>query len=80
MTTPYSLNRRLQLPVETKQYQYQAYAPSRPEMHSPPNSLYTLILNLSRVISRVIIVITHVRGLITPLIATHEPPSRLPHP
>ena len=31
---------------------------------------------LSRVISRVTIVITHIRGLITPLITTLEPPSR----
>ena len=30
---------------------------------------------ISRVISRVTIVITHIRGLITPLITTHEPPS-----
>ena len=27
------------------------------------------------VISRVTVLITHIRGLITPLIATHEPPS-----
>ena len=31
---------------------------------------------VSRVISRVAIVITYIRGLITPLITTHEPPSR----
>ena len=31
---------------------------------------------ISRVISRVTILITHIRGLITPLITTHEPPSR----
>ena len=31
---------------------------------------------LSGVISTVTIVITHIRGLITPLITTHEPPSR----
>ena len=30
---------------------------------------------ISRVISRVAILITHIRGLITPLITTHEPPS-----
>ena len=30
-----------------------------------------------RVISRVTMNITHIRGLITVLIATHEPPSRL---
>ena len=29
-----------------------------------------------RVISRVTILITHIRGLTTPLISTHEPPSR----
>ena len=29
----------------------------------------------SRVISRVTILLTHIRGLITPLITTHEPPS-----
>ena len=28
-----------------------------------------------RVISRVTIVMTHIRGLINPLITTHEPPS-----
>ena len=31
---------------------------------------------ISRVISRVTIFITHIRGLITLLITTHEPPSR----
>ena len=30
---------------------------------------------VSRVLSRVTIIIAHVGGLITPLIATHEPPS-----
>ena len=30
---------------------------------------------ISRVISRVTIVITYIRGLITPVITTHEPPS-----
>ena len=29
----------------------------------------------SRVISRITIVISHIRGLTTPLITTHEPPS-----
>ena len=33
-------------------------------------------LVLSRVRSRVTILITHIRGLITPLVTTHEPPSR----
>ena len=32
---------------------------------------------MSGIISRVALIITHMRGLITPLIATHEPPSRL---
>ena len=32
-------------------------------------------VDISRVISRRTIVITHIRGLITPLITTHEPPS-----
>ena len=32
---------------------------------------------ISGVISRVTISITHIRGLITPLITTHEPPSRV---
>ena len=32
---------------------------------------------ISGVISRVPILITHIRGLITPLITTHEPPSRV---
>ena len=31
---------------------------------------------ISRVISKEIILMTHIRGLITPLITTHEPPSR----
>ena len=35
---------------------------------------------LSGVISRVTIVITQIRGLITPLIAAHEPPSRIEVP
>ena len=30
---------------------------------------------ISRVISRVTILISHIRGLITPLLTTHEPPS-----
>ena len=30
----------------------------------------------SRAISRVTIVLAHIRGLITPLITTHEPPSK----
>ena len=33
---------------------------------------------ISAVISRVTILITHVEGLITRLITTHEPPSRVP--
>ena len=33
-------------------------------------------MGISGVISRVSILITHIRGLITPLITTHEPPSR----
>ena len=32
---------------------------------------------ISGVISRVSILITHITGLITPLITTHEPPSRV---
>ena len=32
---------------------------------------------ISRVISRVTILITHIRGLITPFVTTHEPPSRV---
>ena len=31
---------------------------------------------ISKVISRVAMVITYIRGLILPLITTHEPPSR----
>ena len=34
-------------------------------------------LVINRVISRVTILITHIGGLITPLITTHEPPSRV---
>ena len=30
-----------------------------------------------RVISRLTMVITYIRGLMTPLITTHEPPSRV---
>ena len=30
---------------------------------------------ISRVLSRVTILITHIRGLLTPLTTTHEPPS-----
>ena len=33
---------------------------------------------ISGVISRVTIIITHIRGLVTPLITTHEPPSFVP--
>ena len=32
---------------------------------------------ISRVISRLTIIITHIKGLITPLMTTHEPPSRV---
>ena len=31
---------------------------------------------ITRVISRATVVKTHIRGFITPLITTHEPPSR----
>ena len=31
---------------------------------------------INEVIIRVTILLTHVRGLITPLVTTHEPPSR----
>ena len=31
---------------------------------------------ITRVISKGTIIITHIRGLISPLIATHEPPSK----
>ena len=34
----------------------------------------------SRVISRATILITHIKGLISPLITTHEPPSTPKHP
>ena len=33
---------------------------------------------ISGVTSRVTVVIIHIKGLITPLITTHEPPSSLP--
>ena len=33
-------------------------------------------LVISGVISRITILITHIRGLITPLRTTHEPPSK----
>ena len=32
---------------------------------------------ISGVVSRITIIITHIRGLISPLITTHEPPSGL---
>ena len=34
---------------------------------------------ISRVISSITILITHIKGLITPRITTHEPPSRDPY-
>ena len=34
-------------------------------------------VDISRFINRVAIPITHIKGLITPLITTHEPPSTL---
>ena len=33
---------------------------------------------ISGVISRVTVIITHIRGLITPRITTHQPPSKGP--
>ena len=54
----------------------------RPELlHSLLNPKTEFLLGsswvvISRVISRVTILITHIRGLITLLITTHEPPSR----
>ena len=32
---------------------------------------------ISRVIRRVTMIMTHIRGLISPFITTHEPPSRV---
>ena len=40
------------------------------------NALEGSRLVISRVTSRITMVITYIRGLITPLITTHEPPSR----
>ena len=37
-------------------------------------------VDTSRVISRVTLLITHIKGLRTPLITTHEPPSTLGEP
>ena len=34
-------------------------------------------VDISKVLGRVTILITHIRGLITPPIAIHEPPSRV---
>ena len=34
---------------------------------------------LSKVLSRVTMLISHIRGLITPLITAHEPPSKPTH-
>ena len=44
----------------------------RPSLVHPLGGSWVVI---SGVISRVAIVMTHIRGLITPLITTHEPPS-----
>ena len=38
-------------------------------------STWRFMGSYKRVISRVTIVLTHIRGPITPLITTHEPPS-----
>ena len=46
----------------------------------PENLLGGSWVVISRVISRVTILIIHIRGLITPLITTHEPPSRPVNP
>ena len=48
----------------------------------PPNPTKPPILGgswvvISRIISRVTVLITHIRGLLTPLITTPEPPSTL---
>ena len=45
------------------------------EASSQPGLLGGSKVVVSRVISRVTILITHIRGLITSLITTHEPPS-----
>ena len=37
-------------------------------------------LGISRVISRITFVITYIKGLITPFITSHEPPSRFSGP
>ena len=46
-----------------------------------PLAAFTVLLEgsgvvISRAISRITILINHIRGLITPHITTHEPPSR----
>ena len=46
------------------------------DLHSLPKLLGGSWVVISGVISRVTILITHIRGLITLLITTHEPPSR----
>ena len=38
------------------------------------------LVAINGLISRVTIVISHIRGLITPLITTHEPPSKYSYP
>ena len=48
-----------------------------PQSREPLGGSWVL---LSRVISRVTIHITHIRGLVTPPITTHEPPSTNPTP
>ena len=47
--------------------------------HHPINALLggSLVV-IGGLMSRVTIVIAHIKGLITPLITTHEPPSRDP--
>ena len=50
--------------------------PRREEPQGCMNLLGASWVVISGVVSRVTVIITHIRGLITPLITTHEPPSR----
>ena len=50
-----------------------ALAPLLPKLHTLVGGSWVVI---SGVISRITLVITRIRGLITPLTTTHEPPSK----
>ena len=61
-------------------YLHTAYKQRTPPGHPSTVLLGGSWLVVSRVISRITIVITHIKGLITPHITTHEPPSTMNMP